>query len=334
MDQEKKVLFSGIQPSGVFTIGNYFGAIKNWVSLQDQYRCFFSIVDLHAITVPQSPQELRKNSRNSLALLLAAGIDPKMSTLYYQSHVSAHSELAWILNCYTNMGELSRMTQFKDKSQKQGENIRAGLYNYPVLMAADILLFQTNLVPVGQDQKQHLELTRDIAHRFNNHFSPTFVIPEPYIPSTGARVMSLQEPEKKMSKSDENKNAFVCMTDDTDSIIKKFKRAVTDSGSEVRYDSLNKSGISNLMEIYSSATGDSYDEIERRFNGQGYGNFKQAVGEVIADTLKPIQKEYGKLIDDKGYIEEIIKESTEIARKVSYKTLAKVKKKVGLVLPI
>lgn len=333
MDKEKKVLFSGIQPSGVFTIGNYFGAIKNWVSLQEEYNCFYSVVDLHAITMPQVPQEFRKNSRDSLALLLASGLDPKKSTIFYQSHVSAHSELAWILNCFSYMGELNRMTQFKDKSLKQGENIRVGLYSYPVLMAADILLYQTELVPVGQDQKQHLELARDIASRFNNAYSPTFKIPDPYIPKVGARVMSLQTPESKMSKSDENKNAFVCMTDQTDTIIKKFKRAITDSGSEVLYDAINKKGISNLMEIYSSATGKTYQEIERQFDGQGYGVFKEAVGVTIADTLKPIQEEYKKLLEEKGYMEEIIKAGAEVAKRVSNKTLMKVKKKVGFILP-
>lgn len=333
MEEEKKVLYSGIQPSGVFTIGNYFGAIKNWVELQDEYNCFFSIVDLHAITVQQVPQEFRKNCKNSLALLLAAGLDPQKSTIYYQSHVSAHSELTWILNCFAYMGELSRMTQFKDKSQKQGENIRVGLYDYPVLMAADILLYQTDVVPVGQDQKQHLELTRDIAQRFNNSFSPTFKIPEPYIPKTGAKVMSLQEPEKKMSKSDDNKNAFVCMTDSKDTIIKKFKRAVTDSDSEIYYDEVNKKGISNLMEIYSAATGKDYNDIQKEFDGKGYGYFKEAVGQTVADLFEPIQKEYEKILQEEGFLEETIKSSTELARRVSNKTLMKVRKKVGFILP-
>ena len=331
MEEQKKILFSGIQPSGVFTIGNYFGALKSWVELQDEYNCYYCVVDLHAITVQQVPKDLRQNSKNALAMLLACGLDPKKATIYYQSHVSGHAELAWILNCFSYMGELGRMTQFKDKSRKQGENIRVGLYDYPVLMAADILLYQADLVPVGQDQKQHLELTRDIAQRFNNTFSPTFTIPEPYIPKAGARVMSLQEPEKKMSKSDGNINAFVSMTDPKDTIIKKFKRAVTDSDAEVRYDEENKRGISNLMEIYSVATNKSYEEIEREFQGKGYGDFKLAVGESVADFLEPIQREYTKLLNEKGYMEEILKESTEVARRVSNKTLNKVKKKVGFV---
>ncbi|MFZ7132658.1 MAG: tryptophan--tRNA ligase [Eubacteriales bacterium] len=330
MDDKEKVLYSGIQPSGEFTIGNYFGAIKNWVTLQKKYDCYFCIVDLHALTVPQVPKELKNNSIHSMAMLLAAGLDPKTATIYFQSHVSAHSELTWILNCFTYMGELSRMTQFKDKSQRQGENIRVALFDYPVLMASDILLFGTDLVPVGEDQRQHLELTRDIAQRFNNSFSPTFKIPEPYISDIGARIMSLQEPQKKMSKSDENKNAFITLTESKDTIVKKFKRAVTDSDNEIKYDEENKKGISNLIEIYSCATGQSYPEIEREFSGKGYGDFKEAVGEVVADKLKPIQMEYQRLLMDKTYIENIIKISTEVAGKVSYRTLNKVKKKVGL----
>ncbi|NTW70737.1 MAG: tryptophan--tRNA ligase [Eubacteriaceae bacterium] len=329
MEENKKVLYSGIQPSGAFTIGNYFGAIKNWVDLQSDYDCYFCIVDLHAITVPQVAKELRKNSYESLITLLACGLDPEKVTLYFQSHVSAHAELTWILNNYTYMGELGRMTQFKDKAQKQGENIRVGLYSYPVLMAADILLYQTDVVPVGEDQKQHLELTRDIASRFNNLYSPTFKVPEPFIGEKGGRIMSLQEPTCKMSKSDENNNAFIALHDGRDQIIKKFKRAITDSEAEVRYDKSEKAGVSNLMEIYSCATGKDYAEIEREFSGKGYGDFKSGVGEAVADALKPIQEKYKELYEDKSYIKEIISKSTERTIRTASRTLSKVKKKVG-----
>ncbi|QSX07453.1 tryptophan--tRNA ligase [Alkalibacter rhizosphaerae] len=330
MEETKKVLYSGIQPSGSFTIGNYFGAIKNWVDLQDAYDCYFCVVDLHALTVPQVAKDLRKNSFESFITLLAAGLDPEKVTLYFQSHVSAHAELAWLLNCYSYMGELSRMTQFKDKSQRQGENIRVGLYSYPVLMAADILLYQSDLVPVGEDQKQHLELTRDIANRFNNLYSPTFKVPEPYIGEKGARIMSLQEPNKKMSKSDENVNSFVTLQDDRDTIIRKFKRAITDSDSLVRFDRQEKPGISNLMEIYSCATGMDFDAIERDFEGKGYGDFKIGVGEAVADALMPIQNEFQRLKADKGYIKEIVEKSTQKTIRAANKTLSKVKRKVGL----
>lgn len=330
MEETKKILYSGIQPSGSFTIGNYFGAIKNWVDLQDSFQCYFCVVDLHALTVPQVAKELRKNSFESYITLLAAGLDPDKVTLYFQSHVSAHAELAWLLNCYSYMGELSRMTQFKDKSQRQGENIRVGLYSYPVLMAADILLYQSDLVPVGEDQKQHLELTRDIANRFNNLYSPTFKVPEPFIGEKGARIMSLQEPNKKMSKSDENVNGFVTLQDDRDTIIRKFKRAVTDSDNQVRFDRQEKPGISNLMEIYSCATGLDFQAIEREFEGKGYGDFKTGVGEAVADTLTPIQDTFKRLQEDKGYIKEIVEKGTEKTSKAANKTLSKVKRKVGL----
>lgn len=330
MEEKKKVLYSGIQPSGEFTIGNYFGALKNWSALQEQYNCYFCIVDLHALTVPQVPSELRKNSIQSMAMLLAVGLDPSSSTIYFQSHVSAHSELTWLLNCFSYMGELGRMTQFKDKSQKQGENIRVALFDYPVLMASDILLYQTDLVPVGEDQKQHLELARDIAQRFNNTFSPTFIVPEPYIPKVGARIMSLQEPDKKMSKSDDNINAFVTLSDNKDVIIKKFKRAVTDSDNEIKYDIANKKGISNLIDIYSCATGQAYEDIEKEFQGKGYGYFKEAVGESVADILYPIQSEYKKIVEDKTYIDNILANSAETANRAANRTLSKVKKKVGL----
>lgn len=330
MEDVKKVLYSGIQPSGYFTIGNYFGAIKNWVDLQEDYDCYFCVVDLHALTVPQVPKDLRKNSLESFTTLIAAGLDPEKVTIYFQSHVSAHAELAWLLNCYSYMGELSRMTQFKDKAQRQGENIRVGLYSYPVLMAADILLYQTDLVPVGEDQKQHLELTRDIATRFNNLYSPTFKVPEPFIGEKGARIMNLQEPNKKMSKSDENVNAFVTLQDDRDTIIRKFKRAVTDSDNQVRFDRIEKPGISNLMEIYSCSTGKDYSEIEREFEGKGYGDFKIAVGEVVADHLAPLHQTFHKLQSDKGYVKEIVEKSTKKTQIAANRTLAKVKKKVGL----
>lgn len=330
MEEAKKVLYSGIQPSGSFTIGNYFGAIKNWVDLQHDYDCYFCVVDLHALTVPQVAKDLRKNSFESFITLLAAGLDPEVVTVYFQSHVSAHAELAWLLNCYAYMGELSRMTQFKDKSQRQGENIRVGLYSYPVLMAADILLYQTDLVPVGEDQKQHLELTRDIANRFNNLYSPTFKIPEPYIGKKGARIMSLQEPTNKMSKSDANVNAFVTLQDDRDTIIRKFKKAVTDSDNQVRFDRAEKPGISNLMEIYSCVTGKDFQDIEREFEGKGYGDFKMGVGEAVADTLQPIQENFKRLQSDKGYIKEIVEKSTMKTARVANKTLSKVKRKVGL----
>lgn len=328
---ENKIIYSAIQPSGTFTIGNYFGAMRNWVPLQEKNDCLYCIADLHAITVPQVPADLRRRTYESLAMLMAIGIDPERSILYVQSQVPAHTELAWILNCFSYMGELSRMTQYKDKSQKQGNNIRVGLFDYPVLMAADILLYQTDLVPVGSDQKQHVELARDIANRFNQNFTPTFKVPEPYFGENGARVMSLQEPGKKMSKSDTNVNAFVSMTDDPSVIVKKFKRAVTDSETDIRYDKENKPGVSNLIEIYSCATGIALEEVEREFEGKGYGDFKAAVGEAVAETLKPIQNEYNRLMADKGYLEQIMRTNAERAARISGKTLAKVRRKTGFV---
>lgn len=328
MLDNKKMLFSGMQATGNLTLGNYLGALKNWVTLNEEYECFFSVVDLHSITVRQNPAELRKRARQLLTLYIAAGLDPEKNCIYYQSHVSAHAELAWILNCFTYMGELNRMTQFKDKSEKHADNINAGLFTYPSLMAADILLFQTDVVPVGSDQKQHLELTRDIATRFNGIYGDVFTIPEPYIAKSGARIMSLQDPTKKMSKSDENPNASIYLLDDTDTIIRKFKRAVTDSGSEVLYRE-DKPGIKNLMEIYSVATGKSYDEIEKEFDGKGYGDFKLAVGEAIVDMLKPLQSKMEELTKNKAYIDGIIKTNAEKANYVANKTLRKVQKKVG-----
>ena len=325
----KKTLFSGMQATGTITLGNYLGALKNWVNICDEYQCFYSVVDLHSITVRQDPAELRKRARNLLMLYIAAGLDPEKNCIYYQSHVSGHAELGWILNCFTYMGELNRMTQFKDKSAKHADNINAGLYTYPVLMAADILLFQSDVVPVGADQKQHLEITRDIANRFNAIYGDVFTIPEPYIGKQGAKIMSLQDPTKKMSKSDENPNASIILLDDTDTIIRKFKRAVTDSDAVVRYDEAEKPGISNLMTIYSVMTGKSYDEIAREFDGKGYGDFKLAVGETVADGLKPIQDRFYDLSKDKAYVDGIIKNNAEKANYFARKTLRKVQKKVG-----
>lgn len=327
----KKTVYSGIQPSGTFTIGNYFGAMKNWVNLQEDYRSVFCVVDLHAITMPQNPSDLRRRIYESVALLLALGINPDKSILYVQSMVPEHTELTWILNCCTYMGELSRMTQFKDKSQKQGENIRVGLFDYPVLMAADILLYQTDLVPVGNDQRQHVELARDIAIRFNQQYGNTFKIPEAYFGESGARIMSLQEPTKKMSKSDENINSFISLLDDPKTIVKKFKRAVTDSEMAVHHDRENKPGVSNLMEIYACATGNSLEAITTEFNGKGYGDFKLTVGEAVAETLLPVQKEYHRLLKEKDYLEQIMRNHADKASMMAWKTLAKARKKVGFV---
>lgn len=330
---DRKRIFSGIQPSGHITLGNYVGAIRNWIPLQDEYDCLYCIVDLHALTVRQDPRELRQRSMSLLSLYMACGLDPEKNILFLQSHVSAHAELAWILNTFTYMGELSRMTQFKEKSQKHQDNINAGLFTYPVLMAADILLYQADLVPVGQDQKQHLEITRDVAIRFNNIYGDVFTIPEAYIPKVGAKIMSLQQPENKMSKSDENENAFISLLDHPDTIARKFRRAVTDSEALVRYDEENKPGVSNLMNIYSSVTGKSFDEIEDEFQGRGYGDFKAAVAEAVIETFKPIQTRYDELMKDKDYLNQVMKNGAEKAARLAYKTLGKVYKKVGLVPP-
>ena len=330
MEEAKKRIFSGIQPSGILTIGNYLGALKNWVGLQEDYECIYCVVNMHAITVRQVPADLRRHTYEALAVYLAAGIDPKKSTIFVQSHVPAHAELAWVLNCNTMFGELSRMTQFKDKSAKHGNNINAGLFTYPTLMAADILLYQAALVPVGQDQKQHVELTRDIAERFNALYGDTFTVPEAYIPETGKKIMSLLDPAKKMSKSDENAGAYVAILDGRDDIIRKFRRAVTDSGSEVRFAD-GKDGICNLMNIYSAITGKENDEIEREFEGKGYGDFKLAVGEAVADALSPLQNEYARLIADKAYLEQIMREGAETASSIARKTMRKVYKKTGCV---
>ncbi|CUH92252.1 tryptophan--tRNA ligase [Herbinix luporum] len=324
----KKSLFSGMQATGTLQLGNYLGALRNWVEFEDEYECFYCVVDMHSITVRQNPAELRKKARALLTLYIAAGLDPEKNCIYYQSHVPAHAELSWILNCFTYMGELSRMTQYKDKAAKHAENINAGLFTYPVLMAADILLFQSDIVPVGDDQKQHIELTRDIAQRFNNLYGEVFTIPEPYIKKTGARIMSLQEPTKKMSKSDENPNASIFLLDDTDTIIRKFKKAVTDSDNEIRH-SKDKPGISNLIEIYTIASGKTIAETEKEFEGKGYGEFKMAVGEAVAAMLKPIQDRFEELSKDKAYIDQIIKNNGEKAQYFANKTLRKVQKKVG-----
>lgn len=324
----KKALFSGMQATGNLTLGNYLGALKNFVTLQNEYETFYCVVDEHSITVRQDPAELRKRARNLLTLYIAAGLDPAKNCIYYQSHVSAHAELAWILNCFTYMGELNRMTQFKDKSAKHADNINAGLFTYPVLMAADILLFQADVVPVGKDQMQHLEITRDIANRFNNIYGDVFTIPEPYIGKAGAKIMSLQEPDKKMSKSDENTNASIYLMDDPDTIMRKCKRAVTDSGSEVLYRE-DKPGVSNLIDIYRCCLNKSIEEVEKEFDGKGYGEFKTAVGEAVVSVLKPLQDEFNRLSKDKAYIDAAIKENAEKAGYFANKTLRKVQKKIG-----
>ena len=327
---DKKIIFSGIQPTGCITLGNYVGALKNWVDLQHDYHCLFSVVDLHSITVRQDPKLLRKRCMEFLTQYLAAGIDGEENIVYFQSHVSGHAELGWILNCYTYMGELNRMTQFKDKSAKHADNINAGLFTYPVLMAADILLYQTDLVPVGVDQKQHLELARDIAVRFNGVYGDVFKVPEPFIPKEGARIMSLQDPTSKMSKSDPNVNGFISILDDTDTIMRKFKKAVTDSDGIIAY-SDEKPGIKNLINIYSAITHKTPDEIVSEFDGMGYGQFKTAVGEVVADELRPIRERYEDLSKNKDYITKIYTEGAQRAAGISRRTLNKVKRKVGYV---
>ena len=325
----KKTIFSGIQPSGTLTIGNYLGALRNWVRLQEQYNTYYCIVDLHAITVKQEPAQLRSRCLELLALYIACGLDPAKNTMYFQSHVSAHAELGWMLNCVSYMGELSRMTQFKDKSAKQGANIGAGLLTYPTLMAADILLYNTDLVPIGSDQKQHLELARDLAIRFNNTYGQTFVVPEPYIGQTGARIMSLQEPEKKMSKSDPNINAFIAMTDDRSTVMRKMKRAVTDSGSGIVY-SADKPGIRNLIDIYASCKEITPAQVEAEFASAGYGTFKEAVGNAVADILEPIQTRQKELLSDKAYLESVFRQGAEKAQYTANRTLRKAKKRMGL----
>ncbi|MCB6413960.1 tryptophan--tRNA ligase [Faecalimonas umbilicata] len=328
MINDKKVLFSGMQATGNLTLGNYLGALKNWVTLSDEYECFYSVVDMHSITVRQDPATLRKRARALLTLYIAAGLNPEKNCIYYQSHVSGHAELAWILNCFTYMGELNRMTQFKDKAAKHADNINAGLFTYPVLMAADILLYQADVVPVGIDQMQHLELTRDIAERFNNIYGDVFTIPEAYIGKVGAKIMSLQDPSKKMSKSDENPNASIYLMDDPDTIMRKCKRAVTDSQAQILYRD-EQPGVKNLIDIYSACTGMKPDEVVKEFDGKGYGEFKLAVGEAVVSVLRPLQEEVARLNKDKAYIDGIIKENAEKAGYYANKTLRKVQKKVG-----
>lgn len=326
---DKRVIFSGIQPSGDLTLGNYLGAVKNWANLQEEYRCYYCVVDLHAITVRQQAAALRSRCLDVMSVLIAAGLDPEKNVLFMQSHVSAHAELAWVLNCYTYIGELGRMTQFKEKSEKYADNLNAGLYTYPVLMAADILLYGTHLVPVGADQKQHLEITRDIAIRFNNLYGDVFTIPEPYIPKTGARIMSLAEPEKKMSKSDANENAYIALLDPPDVIRRKVRRAVTDSDGQVRF-SEDKPGVSNLMSIYSILAGKPLDTVEKEFEGIGYGALKEAAAEAIVAELAPLQERYKQIRADKAYLNRIMEGNAAAAGAQASKMLAKVYKKIGL----
>ncbi len=329
MEEKKKTLYSGIQPTNNLTIGNYISTLRSWRSLQEEYNSYFAIANMHAVTVRQDPAELRRRTLELAALFLACGVDPEKSVLYVQSHVPAHAELCWALNTFTYVGEMERMTQFKDKSARHADNINMGLMDYPVLMAADILLYQTDVVPVGKDQRQHLEIARDIAQRFNNAYSPTFVVPEALYSKLGAKIGDLQIPEKKMSKSCENPNGSIFLNDDRDTVIRKFKRAVTDSGNEVRYDPENKAGVSNLLEIYCAFNGKSIKEAEAEFAGKGYGDFKLAVGETVADGLAPIQKEQAKLLADKDYVNSALKSGAERASRTAAKTLNKVYKKIG-----
>ncbi|MBR4080068.1 MAG: tryptophan--tRNA ligase [Christensenellaceae bacterium] len=326
---EMKTIFSGIQPSGILTLGNYLGAVKNWADLQNQFNCYYCVVDMHAITVRQTPADLRKRCADTLALILAAGVDPEKNTVYIQSHVPCHAELSWVLGCYTYMGELNRMTQFKDKSAKHADNINAGLYTYPVLMAADILLYMTDVVPVGVDQKQHLELARDIAQRFNGIYGDVFKVPEPYIAKTGAKIMSLQEPDKKMSKSDPNANSYIALLDTPDVIRAKIKRAVTDSDGEIRFDFDAKPGVSNLLSIYSAIKGIDPEDAVKEFSGMGYGQLKTAVADTVVAELEPLQKRYYEIRADKEFLNKVMNEGAERAGRVAYKTVSKVYKKIG-----
>ena len=328
MLNDREVLYSGMQATGNLTLGNYLGALKNWLNLNESYECFFGVMDLHSITVRQNPAEFRKRARNLVALYIAAGLDPVKNCIYFQSHVSAHAELSWILSCFTYMGELNRMTQFKDKAAKHADNINAGLFTYPVLMAADILLYQADYVPVGKDQQQHLEITRDIAQRFNSIYGDVFTVPEGYYGKSGAKIMSLQDPTRKMSKSDENVNGSIYLMDDVDTVVRKCKRAVTDSDAEVRY-SEDKPGVSNLLDIYTACTGKTIAQAEQEFAGKGYGEFKLAVAESVNAILAPLHAEFDRLIKDKDYLDGIIKENDDKARYFANKTLRKVRKKVG-----
>ena len=328
---ERKIILSGIQPSGALTLGSYIGAIRNWAELADAYNCYYMMADMHTITVRQNPADLRRRTLEQLAAYIAAGLDPKKNTIFIQSHVPAHAELSWVLSCYTMYGELCRMTQFKDKSAKNADNINAGLFTYPVLMAADILLYQADLVPVGEDQKQHVEICRDIANRFNGIYGDVFKIPEPYISKVGARIMSLANPENKMSKSDKDPNGCVYVMDKPEDIARKFKRAVTDCDACVKYDVKAKPGISNLMQIYSVATGKSFDEIENEFSGKGYGNFKSAVGDSVIELLRPVREEAVRIMGDKAYLESVYRDGADRAAYAANKTLRKVYKKVGFI---
>ena len=330
--EKKKIVYSAIQPSGTITLGNYLGALRNWVIMQneDDKKCIYTLADLHTITVRQEPAAMRKNVLDAYASILACGISAEKSIFFIQSHVPAHAQMAWILNCYTQFGELSRMTQFKDKSAKHADNINAGLFTYPALMAADILLYQADLVPVGADQKQHLELARDIAERFNGRYSNVFTVPEGFIPTNGARVMSLQDPTRKMSKSDENVNACVSLLDTPDTIMRKFKRAVTDSEARVCIGE-GKDGVNNLIGIYSAITGRTAEQIADEFAGRGYGDFKAAVGEAVVEELRPIREEYERLIADKGYLEESYRAAAEVADRIAQRTLDKAMKKIGFI---
>ncbi|HAZ36699.1 MAG TPA: tryptophan--tRNA ligase [Clostridiaceae bacterium] len=330
MDEKKKVLFSAIKPSGDLTLGNYLGAIKSWVKIQDDYDSYFCVADLHAITVRQEPKDLRFRTLEILAIYIASGIDPEKCTLFIQSHVPAHCEAGWLLSCFTYMGELSRMTQFKDKSKKLGDSISAGLFNYPVLMAADILIYNSDLVPVGKDQQQHLELARDIAIRFNNLYSPTFTIPEGYTPESGAKIMDLQDPTKKMSKSEENPNGYILILDKPEVIRKKISRAVTDTVGTVKYCD-EQPGIKNLINILSATTGKTPSEIEKSYEGKGYAQFKEDVADAIINELSPIQEKVNELLKNKDYLEGIYKKGAEKASYVAAKTLRKMQKKIGFI---
>ena len=331
MDEQKKRILSGIKPSGELTLGSYIGAIKNWVELSNKYECFYMMADLHAITVRQNPADLRRRTLSQLAQYIACGLDPEKNVLFIQSHVHEHAELGWVLDCYTMFGELSRMTQFKDKSAKNADNINAGLFTYPSLMAADILIYQADLVPVGEDQKQHVEITRDIANRFNGIYGDVFKMPEPFIPKVGARIMSLSAPENKMSKSEQGGNGCICIMDKPEDIMRCFKRAVTDSDTCVRFDPENKPGVSNLIQIYSAASGKSIQEVEKEFEGQGYGVFKPRVGEAVVELLRPIREETERILKDKEYLEKVYRSGAERASYEASKTLRKVYKKVGFV---
>lgn len=328
--KDKKTIFSGVQSSGFLTLGNYIGALKNWAKLQHDYNCLFCVVDMHSITVRQNPAQLRKRTLEILKLYMASGIDAEKNILFIQSHVPAHAELAWVLGCHTYMGELSRMTQFKDKSAKQEENINSGLFTYPVLMAADILLYNADLVPVGSDQKQHLELARDIAQRFNSFYGNVFTVPTPYIGNVGAKIMSLQEPSKKMSKSDENPNGYIALLDDADTIIRKIKRAVTDSENEIIYRE-GKDGINNLLGIYSAVTEKTIDAVQAEFEGKGYGYFKAAVGEAVVECLRPLWKNFNELSENSDYVEKVYTEGAQKAEYLAGRTLKKVYKKIGFI---